>query len=93
MKYLIILTFALTVLSACAGAAFKWSDVKRVQVGMTQQEVTGLLGKPTAVSAKNGGTLYVWTHVNGLTASVRTVSIPFDKDGKVIEVPPSAFDD
>jgi len=84
------LIFSLAIaLSACAGTPFQWSDARRIEAGMTKQQVTGLLGAPTRVATiPSDGTRYVWVWVNGLTASNRSLVIDFDSTGRVIKAPP-----
>ena len=90
MKPLIFLMAAL-LLSACAGTAFKWDDVQRVEVGMTQQEVISMIGKPNLVMAQGDSTILAWSHATAF-GSVRSVSIAFGKDGKVKAKPPLMID-
>jgi outer membrane protein assembly factor BamE (lipoprotein component of BamABCDE complex) len=76
-----------TALTACAGTPFKWDDARQVKQGMSQTEVTALLGQPYMVRTAGEGTIYTWSHANGMTGSSQAISIPFDKDGKVSKVP------
>lgn len=75
------------VLSACAGAPFKWDDARKIRPAMTTQEVTAIMGSPSAVRAEGDVLRYVWVEVNMLSASTKTISVDF-KDGKVVKVPP-----
>ena len=87
IKYLFSIVLCV-LLAACAGTAFKWSDARRVQVGMSKQEVTSIVGAPNRVAAiGDDNTRYVWVWVNSFSGT-RTLVIDFDKDGKVIKAPP-----
>lgn len=87
MKYLLL---ALAVcISACAGTPFKWSDARRVEPGMSKSQVVSMLGNPTRVATiPNDATRYVWVWVNTLAGSSKSLSVDFDKTGKVIKAPP-----
>lgn len=75
-----------TVLTACAGTPFDWDDARKIDVGMTEQQVTALMGKPYLVKSQNGQLIWVWTYVDTFMGT-RTVSVIF-KDGVVSEAPP-----
>ncbi|RYF76819.1 MAG: outer membrane protein assembly factor BamE [Comamonadaceae bacterium] len=80
-------------LAACAGTAFDWENARKLQLGMTEKEVTDLMGAPYSVRSVNDGTqTWVWSFANGMTGSSRVVSAVF-RDGKVITVPsvPASF--
>ena len=87
MKHILAsLALAITFIG-CAGSDFEWDRVRQVKLGMTEQEVTALLGPPTAVGASSGGVKWAWVHVNTLAGSSRTVSVVF-REGVVVSVPP-----
>jgi outer membrane protein assembly factor BamE (lipoprotein component of BamABCDE complex) len=91
-KFLTAVAIALT-LTGCAGSGkIKWDNARQVKAGMTQAEVTELMGKPYQVTAKGDGIqTWVWVYVNGMTGSSQSAALNF-KDGKVIkafEVPDS----
>ncbi|HFC8542723.1 TPA: outer membrane protein assembly factor BamE [Neisseria weaveri] len=73
-------------LTACAGTNFKWDNARQIKQGMTEQEVVNLLGTPTMTTSRSDGLVYVWSHANGMTGSVKSVSVVF-QDGKVVSVP------
>ena len=75
-------------MTACAGTPVNWDNARQIKTGMTQKEITELMGRPYLVKAQAGGQLWVWSYVNGITGSVRTLSVPFDSTGRVSEVPP-----
>lgn len=74
-------------LSACATAGSKidWNNARQVKAGMTQQEVSTLLGKPYSVTATGDGTQrWVWVYVNGFSGAHQSAALSF-KDGKVVK--------
>ena len=73
-------------LMACAGSNFKWDTARQIKQGMAETELFNLMGKPSATRSSADGVIYVWTSVNGLTGSVKTVSV-IVKDGKVVSAP------
>ena len=73
--------------SACAGTAFKWSDARKIEKGMTTDQVVKLVGTPNTVSATGSTLIYVWVFVNGMSGTSRTLRVDF-QDGKVISAPP-----
>lgn len=89
MKRFIYLLAVLALCVGCAGTAFKWSDARRVEAGMTKPEVTSMLGAPNrVVTIPNDGTRYVWVWVNTMAGSTRSLVVDFDKSGRVIKAPP-----
>lgn len=80
------------ILSGCAGSDFNWDKVRQVKPGMTQQEVTALLGPPNNVRSTAEGVTWAWAHVNMMAGSTRSVSVVF-RDGKVVSAPqvPESF--
>lgn len=83
VKNLIAFLFALS-LTACAGSGgIKWDNVRQVKQGMTEQQLTNLMGRPYSVTSKGDGTqIWVWVHVNLLTGT-SSLAIPM-KEGLVI---------
>lgn len=77
---------ALAVLVGCAGTPIKWNNARQVKLGMTQDEVTSLMGRPYMVSSREGGQRWVWTFATGF-GGAESMSVDF-KDGKVVSVPP-----
>jgi hypothetical protein len=73
-------------LSACASGYFSWSNARQVRVGMTEAQVTEILGPPHTVKATPQEVLLVWVQLHGLFGRVDTLSIPF-RDGRVSETP------
>ena len=68
-------------LSACAGTNFSWDEVEKVKPGMSESEVIGILGKPTARKQSGDVVVLAWSHANAFTGA-KAVSFKF-VDGKV----------
>lgn len=91
MKRAIILTAAFAV-SGCVsmGTNYDVAAVDRLRVGMTKAEVIGLLGQPNQVITNSDGSeRLVWVHSAGsmFGANARSVGLPFDRAGKLTDVP------
>lgn len=82
----------LALLAGCAGSNFSYDNARQVRVGMTEAELTALMGRPYSVSARGDEQMWIWSRANAFTGSSRAVSFKL-KDGRVIEVPsiPSSF--
>ena len=79
------LVLAVLLFAGCVGTPFKWSDARRIEVGMTTEQVTQILGKPLSMSSQGQNEVWAWNYGTGLgTGGYFAVVI---KDGKVIEVP------
>lgn len=94
LKKLFLIVFAAfaVLLTGCAGSGkIEWDKARQVREGMSQQEVTTLLGKPyMATSLGDGQQRWVWVHANGFTGASASATLTF-KDGKVLkalDVPP-----
>lgn len=83
----LIAVLALTMLAGCAGTNFSYDNARQVRVGMTEAELTALMGRPYSVSARGDEQMWIWSRANGFTGSSRAVSFKL-KDGRVVEVPP-----
>lgn len=90
MRYIAVMLLALAV-AACAGTPFRFDNARQVKVGMTESEVTQLMGSPYMVTAKGEEQIWVWSYSNLMTGN-RVVSFTM-KDGKVLSVPtiPESF--
>ena len=86
MKRLFTLAVSAVLLVGCAGTNFSWENARKIKEGMAEQEVLALLGTPTETKSAPEGLVYAWTHVNGMTGSVKTVSLVM-KDGVVVSAP------
>jgi hypothetical protein len=80
------------ILAGCAGTNFSYDEARKVQVGMTEDQVVSIMGPPYSVVARDGAQMWVWSHANGMTGASRAVSFKM-KDGKVAEIPtiPASF--
>lgn len=80
------------VLSGCAGTSFSYDDARKVQIGMTEEQVTQIMGPPYSVVSRADGQMWVWSHANGMTGASKVISFRM-VDGKVVEVPtiPASF--
>lgn len=87
-----VAALAMYALCACAGTRFSYDRVRQVQVGMTEEDLTRLLGRPYMVTSKGDTQIWIWSYANGLTGSSKSVSFSV-KEGKVSEVPavPKSF--
>ncbi len=92
MKKVLALGMAILGLIGCAGTNFNWDNARQIKEGMPESEMLSLMGKPSAVKSNPDGLVYVWTHVNSMTGSIKTVSSVV-KDGKVVSAPtvPSSY--
>ncbi|RMM55062.1 hypothetical protein ALP96_00269 [Pseudomonas savastanoi pv. glycinea] len=83
---------SIALLAACAGTDFSYDAARKVQLGMSEDQVVQLMGPPYSVVSRVDGQMWVWSHANGMTGASRVVSFKM-KDGKVVEVPtiPSSF--
>jgi len=79
-------------LSGCAGTSFSYDDARKVQIGMTEEQVTQIMGPPYSVVSRADGQMWIWSHANGMTGASRVISFRL-MDGKVVEVPtiPTSF--
>lgn len=77
---------AAVVLCACAGTPFDWDTARKVTPGMSEAQVTALLGKPYMVTSRADRVLWVWSYSSAFEGS-KALTIPF-RDGLVLEAPP-----
>ncbi|MDQ0653493.1 outer membrane protein assembly factor BamE domain-containing protein [Pseudomonas cedrina] len=86
-----VVVMALT-LSGCAGTSFSYDDARKVQVGMTEEQVTQIMGPPYSVVSRADGQMWIWSHASGMTGVSKVISFRL-VDGKVVEVPaiPTSF--
>lgn len=91
MKNILIVSASL-MLAACVsmGTNYDSAAVGQLKVGMTKPQVIMMLGKPNqTVTYADGAQRLVWVHSTGsmFGASARSVGLPFDREGKLTEVP------
>jgi hypothetical protein len=92
MKKLIAVIFIAVLVTGCAGTPINMSHARMVKVGMTEAEITGLMGKPYSITTKGDDQIWVWANANGITGAHTALSYGMH-DGKVTSVPtiPSSF--
>lgn len=86
MKKLISIFALAATLVGCAGTPIKWDNARQIKTGMSEAEVTTLMGKPYMVSSREVGQRWIWTFATGF-GGAETMTVDF-KDGKVVSVPP-----
>ncbi len=69
---------------ACAGTPFKWEDARQIKMGMTENEVERIMGRPFRLEAAGGKRVATWSYSNILGAN-RAVTVTF-KGGVVIGI-------
>jgi len=90
-----IAMMAVLVLTACAGSgSIEWNAARKIKVGMTEKEVTSVMGSPYQVQVTGGDGAYtwVWVDVNLLRGGTQKMTAEFKK-GAVVSVPeiPESF--
>ncbi len=83
----LIAAATLAALAGCAGTPINWDKARTIGPGMTQAEVTQVMGSPYLVKSTATGQLWVWSYASAFEGT-RTLSIPFDRAGRVQEAPP-----
>lgn len=83
---------AALMLAGCVsmGTNYDPAAVQQLQVGMTKDQVIQMLGKPNQViNYADSSEKLIWVHSTGsmLSATARSVGLPFGADGKLTEVP------
>lgn len=92
MKKLSVLLILTAVLLGCAGTRFSFDSARKITVGMTEANVTDLMGKPYSVVSRGVDQIWIWSQANGMTGSHQSISFVM-QDGKVKSVPkiPESF--
>lgn len=70
------------VMASCAGTPFKWEDTEKIHVGMSEDEVIAILGKPHSRTASNRLVICTWSFATAF-GGARAVSYSF-RDGKLV---------
>lgn len=83
----LIAAATLATLAGCAGTPINWDKARTITPGMTQAEVTAVMGSPYLVRSTATGQLWVWSYAGAFNGT-KTLSIPFDRSGRVAEAPP-----
>ena len=90
----LVLACALLIGCATAGTKFDFQNARQLRVGMTEQEVTQLMGKPMSVTARGQSQIWVWSFAKAGAFSIdsKSLSVIFT-DGLVSEAPtiPDSF--
>jgi hypothetical protein len=91
--FILSILLSATLLSACTGTQFKWSDARKINVGMSSEEVIQIMGQPNGIHSQEGKLIYSWYSASLLNGN-RGMRIEF-KDNKVTEAPavPNSFKD
>jgi outer membrane protein assembly factor BamE (lipoprotein component of BamABCDE complex) len=94
-KKILTLLATLALAAGCAGTGFKWDQARKVKEGMTEKELTAVMGSPYQVRVDaTGQQLWQWVYVDlyGVAGGTRTLNITM-KDGVVLKTPviPEAF--
>lgn len=79
--------------AACAGSDFQWQQARQIKPGMTADEVSALMGPPTAKRAQPFGETWTWAYMNPREGNARAVSVSL-RDGRVVHGPgvPQSFE-
>lgn len=85
--------FLAAVLTGCAGTDFTFDEARQVKVGMTESQLTEIMGRPYSIVSNGEAQTWVWSRANGFTGTSRAVSFIL-KDGVVNSVPtiPESFE-
>lgn len=91
MKTIIATLSLAALLCGCAGTHFTFDQANRVQIGMTDDEVVKIMGKPYLVNAFPEKTEWVYSYAD--PGGARAVRFSFDLQGSVIATPriPKSF--
>jgi hypothetical protein len=71
-------------LASCAGTPFEWEDTAKVRNGMTEAEVTAILGKPYTRTQSGNIAILTWSYA-GIGSAAKAVSYAF-QGGRVTGV-------
>jgi outer membrane protein assembly factor BamE (lipoprotein component of BamABCDE complex) len=83
---LVLPVLAVALCAACTGSDFQWDKARQIQPGMSQDQVSALMGSPTGVRTRDEGAVWTWTYLNLRTGSARSVSALI-RDGRVVDGP------
>jgi len=82
-RHLSTLVAAFTIaIAGCAGTPFKWDDASKVRNGMTEAEVTAILGKPYSRTQSGSRSVLTWSYADSFGSTAKAVSFVF-ADGRV----------
>jgi outer membrane protein assembly factor BamE (lipoprotein component of BamABCDE complex) len=91
MKKIAILFSAAALLAACAGTSFNWDSARKVQPGMTQQQLTEIMGAPYMVTSRGKNQVWIYSYASTF-GGAKSASFILT-EGKVVETPaiPDSF--
>lgn len=91
MRNFILYAFFAAFLMGCAGTKFSYDNARQVEVGMTEAQLTNMMGRPHTVVSRGDEQMWVWSYANAF-GGAKSVSFKV-KDGVVVEVPtiPASF--
>lgn len=77
--------------AGCAGTPFSFDSARQVRVGMTEAQLTGIMGRPYSVTTRGDQQIWVWSEASAF-GGARSVSFVL-RGGKVEGVPtiPASF--
>lgn len=92
----LIAVLAISLLAACAGSgSIKWNEARKLKPGMTEKEVSELMGRPyqAQVVGNDGTYRWVWVDVNLMRGGGPEKMTAEFKNGVVVSVPviPESF--
>lgn len=92
-RHLWLALAAAALCAACAGSDFQWKQARQIKPGMTADEVSSLMGPPTAKRAQPFGETWTWAYMNPREGGARAVSVSL-RDGRVVYGPgvPQSFE-
>ena len=70
--------------AACAGTDFQWDKARQIRPGMTEDEVTALMGPALSVRKQPWGATWTWAYVDPGPGNARAASVGFGGDGRVV---------
>lgn len=93
IKYLFIAS--IFIMCGCAGTPFKWDQARLIKDGMSEKELSTIMGAPYQVKVdETGQQLWQWVQVDlyGISGGTRTLNVAL-KNGVVVKAPaiPDSF--
>ncbi|NQD74588.1 outer membrane protein assembly factor BamE [Pseudomonas sp. CM27] len=79
------LAAAVVVLAGCAGTPFTFGQASQVKVGMTEDQLSEIMGNPYMVVSQEDGQRWIYSSATAFSGA-KSVSF-VTKDGKVSQVP------
>jgi outer membrane protein assembly factor BamE (lipoprotein component of BamABCDE complex) len=85
----VLITMSIVLLLGCsAGKHIEMSNIQSISIGMTEDQVIGIMGTPVAseIIGKNGEKALTWGYLETFTMT-HEIYIVIVKDGKIIKAP------